>query len=70
MGTICEYVTEGLFNEVPVAKIQEARTALLSYIKKKHKKLIDTLNTGAKPEDKVKETIKEAAKEVASEYKG
>ena len=63
-------VTEGLFNEVPVAKIQEARTALLSYIKKKHKKLIDTLNTGAKPEDKVKETIKEAAKEVASEYKG
>ena len=63
-------VTEGLFNEVPVAKIQEARTALLSYVKKKHKKLIDTLNTGAKPEDKVKETIKEAAKEVASEYKG
>ena len=42
--------------------------ALLREMKAKHKKLIDTLNTGAKPEDKDNEAVLKVANEVAKTY--
>ncbi len=48
-------VTSGSFDKVPVAKIQEAKTAMLTRLWKDHKKEMQELNTGAeKIEDESK----------------
>ncbi|MBX6334266.1 F0F1 ATP synthase subunit alpha [Candidatus Saccharibacteria bacterium] len=59
---------EGAFDDVPVAKIKDAQAELLAFMADKHKDVIDTLNTGDKPEEKTIKTILEAAQKVAKGY--
>ncbi len=60
--------TEGIFDVVPVAKVRDAAAALLAELKHSHRKAMDTLNEGGKPDDKMKETIISVAKKIAKEY--
>ena len=60
-------LTEGEFDEVPVNKINDAKSALLAGLKNKVE--IRTLNPDAKLDDKVIRVIKETAAKVAKGYK-
>ncbi len=60
--------TEGVLDVVPVSKVRAAAEALLSELKRSHKKAMDTLNEGGKPDDSMKETILSTAKKIAKEY--
>lgn len=60
--------TEGVFDNVPVSKVRAAAEALFNDLKRSHKKLIETLNEGAKPDDKTRETILDVAKKVAKDF--
>jgi F-type H+-transporting ATPase subunit alpha len=61
--------TNGAFDKVPVDKIKTAQESLLREFKSKQAKLVDALNTGAKPADVQNETILKVAKSVAESYK-
>jgi F-type H+-transporting ATPase subunit alpha len=61
--------SQGEFDEVPVEKIKPAQEALLRELKSKHEKLVNTLNTGDKPNDADNETVLKVAKSVAGTYK-
>jgi F-type H+-transporting ATPase subunit alpha len=61
--------TEGEFDNVPVKDIQKAVRALLNELHRSHKKDMDKLNIGDKPDEKIKKTILSAAKKIASGYK-
>jgi F-type H+-transporting ATPase subunit alpha len=60
--------TEGYFDKVPVEKIKAVQEALLREMKTNHKQLTEKLNTGAKPEDSVKDEITKTAKKIAASY--
>ena len=60
--------TEGSFDDVAIENINHARDALLSELKTHHKKLIEKINTGDKPDDKMRDTLLKAAKKVADTY--
>ena len=59
-------VTSGAFDEVPVAKIKEAQSAVLTKLWTEHKDVMRTLNKGDKPTDEqlkvIDETTAKAAK--------
>lgn len=57
--------TEGVFDRIPVNKVKEAQASLLHELQSQHKKIVETLNEGGKPDDKTKETILKVAKDVA-----
>jgi F-type H+-transporting ATPase subunit alpha len=59
---------DGVFDTIPVAKVRAAAEALFNDLKSHHKKLIEELNKGGKPDDKTKETILNVAKKVAKDY--
>jgi F-type H+-transporting ATPase subunit alpha len=61
--------TEGAFDIVPVKSIHKALEALLDELNRKHKKDMEKLNEGDKPDDKLKKAILDAAKNVAKDYK-
>lgn len=61
---------EGAFDTVPVAKVKEASNALLADLKRAHKKEMDELNKGGKPEDKTKDLIIKSATKVAKDFEG
>ncbi len=61
--------TKGCFDEVPVEKIKLAEEAMHRELKTKHAKLIETLNTGAKPSDTDNEAVIKVATNVADSYK-
>jgi F-type H+-transporting ATPase subunit alpha len=61
-------VNEGLFDKVPVAKIKDAQTALLTKLWTDHKDDMRTLNTGAKPDDKLMGVVKKAATQAAKGF--
>ncbi|HEY5695728.1 MAG TPA: F0F1 ATP synthase subunit alpha, partial [Candidatus Saccharimonadales bacterium] len=54
-------VNQGMFDEVPVAKIKEVQAALLTKLWSEHKEDMRILNKGDKPDDKLLETIKKVA---------
>jgi F-type H+-transporting ATPase subunit alpha len=58
----------GAFDIVPLDKIEAARAALLRELKSKHAKLVEILNTGAKPDDKDNEALLKVANEIAKQY--
>jgi F-type H+-transporting ATPase subunit alpha len=60
--------TNGIFDSVPINKVRDAANALFAELKRSHKKLIDHLNEGDKPDDKTKQTILDAAKKIAKDY--
>ncbi|MDR2524224.1 MAG: F0F1 ATP synthase subunit alpha [Candidatus Nomurabacteria bacterium] len=59
-------LTEGAFDKVPVAKINDAKAALLAALKDKPE--IRTIDTGNKPDDKLLELIKKSAASVAKGF--
>lgn len=59
--------TNGIFDKVPVQKVRAASQELFSELKRNHKKTIEKLNEGGKPDDKMKEEILAAAKTVAKD---
>ncbi|MEX2014731.1 MAG: F0F1 ATP synthase subunit alpha [Candidatus Saccharimonadales bacterium] len=61
--------TEGAFDIVPVKSIHKALEALLDELNRKHKKDMEKLNEGGKPDDKLKKAILDAAKNIAKDYK-
>ncbi|MFZ1484339.1 MAG: F0F1 ATP synthase subunit alpha [Candidatus Saccharimonadales bacterium] len=65
------YVAEqGLFDEVPVEKVNEAKAALLTKLGTDEKKAMDVLNKGDKPEDKTLKLISDTAKKVMKGFAG
>lgn len=61
-------LNEGAFNNVPVAKINEARDTLIAQLKSDAK--IKKLDKGDKPTDEMIETIKKTAEKVAKGFEG
>jgi F-type H+-transporting ATPase subunit alpha len=61
--------TEGIFDGVPVNSIKKAATTLLNELHRSHKKAMDKLGEGDKPDDKTKSTIVSASRRIAAEYK-
>jgi F-type H+-transporting ATPase subunit alpha len=59
---------EGVFDTVPVNDIRKASDALLAELKRSHKKMIEKLNEGGKPDEKTVKTILDVAKKVAKEF--
>ncbi len=65
------YVAEqGLFDEVPVEKVNEAKAALLTKLGTDEKKAMDVLNKGDKPDDKTLKLIEDTAKKVMKGFAG
>ncbi len=60
--------TEGVFDAVPLAEVRTAAAAMLSELGRNHQKVMDKLNEGDKPDDKIKQTILDAAKKIAKDY--
>lgn len=60
--------TEGLFDKIPVRDVREAAKAVQSELSRSHSKLMDTLNKGDKPDEKMKETILSVAKKITKDY--
>jgi F-type H+-transporting ATPase subunit alpha len=67
--SMLQAATEGVFDKVPVKDIPKAVRALLSELGRKHKKAMDKLNEGDKPDEKTKDTILTTAKSIAKDYK-
>ena len=61
--------TEGAFDKVSVNDVQKCKEAFLSDLKRKHKKEMETLNKGDKPDDKLKKAILAVAETVSKDYK-
>ena len=61
-------VTGGMFDNVPVAKIKDAQSALLTYLWKNSKDAMRELNKGDKPSDEQLKLIDEATKEIAKGF--
>lgn len=59
---------EGAFDGVPVGDIKAAASALLNDLSKQHRKEMDTLNKGDKPDEKLSELIVKVAKSVTKQY--
>lgn len=59
--------TEGVFDKVPVSKVRATALSMFNELKRSHKKTIDKLNEGGKPDDKMKEEILKVATTVAKD---
>ena len=68
MYAILYAATQGVFDTVPLEKIELALQALLRELKTKHPKLVETLNTGDKPSDADNESILKIARRIAGTY--
>lgn len=60
--------TEGCFDKVPVEKIKTAEANLLRELKHDHSKLVEKINTGDEPDEKMKKTITDLATKIAASY--
>ncbi|HSX29018.1 MAG TPA: F0F1 ATP synthase subunit alpha [Candidatus Saccharimonadales bacterium] len=60
--------TKGPFDVVPVAKMKDVQAELISLLESKHKDVMETLNTGNKPDEKLEKVIIDAAEKVAKSY--
>ena len=61
-------VTGGMFDDVPVSKIKDAQSVLLTYLWKNSKDAMRELNKGDKPSDEQLKLIDEATKEIAKGF--
>jgi len=68
MYSVLYAATHGAFDVVPLPKIEVARESLLRELKSKHAKLIEALNTGAKPTDDQNEEVMKIANSIAKTY--
>ncbi len=60
--------TKGLLIDVPVAKVREFEKEFLSYMRNKHRDILDTLKAG-KLTDETQDVLRSAAKELTAKYK-
>ncbi len=60
--------TTGCFDKVPLDKIKLAEANLLRELKHDHTADMDVINTGAEPEEKVRENIVKLANKIAESY--
>ena len=60
--------TEGCFDKVPVDKIKNAEANLLRELKHDFPKIVEKVNTGDEPDDKMKKTITDLATKIAASY--
>jgi len=58
----------GAFDEVPLEDIKHAQESLLSQLHNEHRKEMDKLNAGDKPDEQVEKLIVEAAKKLTKTY--
>lgn len=68
MYSVLYAATNGVFDKVPLEKVEVARESILRELKSKHAKLVDALNTGDKPSDEQNETVLKVAKTIADTY--
>jgi hypothetical protein len=61
--------TEGCFDPVPLNKVKAAQSAILSQLHKEHRKDMDIVNKGDKPDEKIQKTIVAIANGIAATYK-
>jgi F-type H+-transporting ATPase subunit alpha len=61
--------TGGAFDGVPTEKVQSAAHELIVRLQKNQRHVMDTLNGGAKPDDKTREAVLTVAREVAKTYR-
>jgi F-type H+-transporting ATPase subunit alpha len=59
--------TKGLISAVPVNKVRAFETEFLSFMRNKHRDVLDTLKAG-KLTDEVQDTLKSVAKELTAKY--
>ena len=60
--------TQGKFDVVPLDKIKAAEEALLAELERKHKKLVDAINTGDKPTEEQQAEVLKVAAAIAATY--
>jgi F-type H+-transporting ATPase subunit alpha len=60
--------TNGAFDKVPLEKVKLAEEALFRELKSKHAKVIEALNTGAKPTDEQNAAALKVAKAITATY--
>jgi F-type H+-transporting ATPase subunit alpha len=68
MYTVLLAATNGCFDKVTIEKIKTAEASLLSDMKRNLPKVIETLNTGAEPDEKDRQKIIELANDIAGSY--
>ncbi len=61
--------TSGAFDGVDTERVNDAQAALLTNLEQKHKKLVEELQTGDKPNEAALKDIESAARQIASQYK-
>jgi F-type H+/Na+-transporting ATPase subunit alpha len=61
--------TKGAFDGLPVAKVKAAQAELIAAVENDHKDIIDSLNKGDKPDDKLVESVVKVAEKIAHSYK-
>ncbi len=61
--------TEGAFDKVSVSNIQVCKKSFLDELRRKHKKEMDLLDKGDKPDEKMKKLIMSVAEAVSKDYK-
>lgn len=61
--------TEGVFDTVPVKKIKDVQASLLHELNARHRKAMEKLDGGDKPDDATKKTILDVAKDIAGSVK-
>ncbi|MDB5164200.1 MAG: synthase subunit alpha [Candidatus Saccharibacteria bacterium] len=61
--------TEGAFDAVPLPKVKTAQAAILGELHKEHRQEVETINTGAVPDEKTQKLILDVAKRIAETYK-
>ena len=69
MYSILYAATNGVFDKIPLEKVEVAKQALLRELKSKQAKLVENLNTGDKPTDVQNEAVLKIAKTIAATYK-
>ena len=63
-------VTSGYFDGVPADNIKAAQAAMLTRLWADHKKDMETLDTGSKPDDQIKKSIEVTARAAAKGFEG
>ncbi len=61
--------TNGAFDSVPLDKVKTAEANLLIELKHDHAKEMETINTGAEPDEKIQKQIIDIANKIALSYK-
>lgn len=68
MYSILYAATNGLFDKIPLEKVEAAKQAILRELKSKNTKLTEALNSGDKPTDDQNQAVLKVVKAIANSY--